>query len=315
MVHKCGFMKFIGKVSKCIKEAQESGSLLEREDVLSGYSGKKLYGTLQRLAKEVLSEDTCYLEVGVYQGLTLLSTALANPQATFYGIDNFAFFDPEGKNKSLVEERTAKLGLENTTLINADYEDALENLEQYIGDKKVGVYFIDGPHDYRSQLMCLLLIKPYLADNAVILIDDSNYRHVRQANRDFLKTDTDFKLLFESYTPAHPMNLKGNDKVNALEGWWDGINILVKDAKGQLSQEFPATQRNRDLYENEHLLHASQYPEQTLFLWEIMKKFRLYPLLNILRKPKKEYSGKFKNANTYSEGLSQKGKFNSSLDS
>jgi len=306
-------MSFIDQVVQCIQEAEQKGTLVEREDVLTGYSGKKLYGTLQRLAKTVLTEDTCYVEVGVYQGLTLLSTALSNEKGSFIGIDNFAFFDPQGKNKGLVEERTAKLGLKNTSLINADYEDALEQLEQHLGAKKVGIYFIDGPHDYRSQLMCLLLIKPYLAENAVILIDDSNYRHVRQANRDFLLTNPEFKLLFESYTPAHPMNLKGEEKQKALDGWWDGINIIVKDSKNALEPEFPSTVRNRSIYENEHLLHASQYPEQTLFVWEIIKKLRLYPILNLLRKPSKIFSGKFKNANTFSESLEQSGKFNKAV--
>lgn len=306
-------MSFIDQVVQCIQKADEEGTLLEREDVLTGYSGKKLYGTLQRLAKDVLNDDVCYVEVGVYQGLTLLSSAMANENGAFYGIDNFAFFDPEGKNKNLVEARTSKLGLENTILINEDYEEALENLEKHIGDKKVGIYFIDGPHDYRSQLMCLLLIKPYLAENAVILIDDSNYRHVRQANRDFLQTNPAFKLLFESYTPAHPMNLKGRDKQHALDGWWDGINIIVKDSKNALEPEFPSTVRNRSIYENEHLLHASQYPEQALLVWEIIKKLRLYPILNLLRKPSKIFSGKFKNANTFSESLEQSGKFNKAV--
>ena len=95
------------------------------------------------------------------------------------------FFDPEKKNLSIVEERLTKLQLDNAFIINNDYEDALENLRHTIGDKKIGVYFIDGPHDYRSQLMCLELALPYLHEQAVIIVDDSNYRNVRQANRDF----------------------------------------------------------------------------------------------------------------------------------
>jgi hypothetical protein len=35
--------------------------------------------------------------------------------------------------------------------------------------------------------------------------------------------------------------------------------------------------------------------------------------LNLLRKPSKIFSGKFKNANTFSESLEQSGKFNKSI--
>lgn len=34
----------------------------------------------------------------------------------------------------------------SATLIDKDFEEALLNF-----DRKVGVYFVDGPHDYRSQ--------------------------------------------------------------------------------------------------------------------------------------------------------------------
>jgi len=291
------------KVIECIKQAQEHGALKTREDVLTGYSGKALYGTLQLLAKNVLAEDECYLEIGVFQGLTLLSSAMAAPEKTFYGIDNFAFFDPEGRNEKIVKERKEKLGLANAHLINSDYEKALENLEKYIGAKKVGLYFIDGPHDYRSQLICLLLIKPYLSNNAVILIDDSNYRHVRQANRDFLFTHPEFKLLYQSYTPAHPINMTETQKKAAIEGWWDGINIIYKDPNNELNQFFPETVEDRSLYENEHILHASKYPEHLLFVSDLLKRFNFYFLLSLLRKPRELFTGKFRSTNTYSEDL------------
>ncbi len=290
-------------IVNCIKEASEKGSLIEKNEVLTGYSGESIYGTLQRLAKETLTPETCYLEVGVYQGLTLLSTAKAAPEHSFFGIDNFAFFDRDGKNEQIINDRMNKLSITNAHLINCDYEDALENLSKYIGNKKVGIYFIDGPHDYRSQFMCLMLIKPYLADNAVILVDDSNYRHVRQANRDFLLTNPEFKLLFQSYTKAHPLNVSANEKANSMKNWWDGINMIYKDTNNELAPFYPETFRDRTLYENEHILQASQYPDQILRLWDVAKRLHLFPLLNLIKKPKKAFIGKFKVSNTHSENL------------
>ncbi len=177
------------------------------------------------------------------------------------GIDNFAYFDKDKKNYGIVQDRIQALGLTQVQLLNDDYEDILENLSKHIGNKKVAVYFIDGPHDYRSQMMCLLLIKPFLAPNAVIIVDDSNYRHVRQANRDFLVAHPEFKLLYETYTYTHPNNMPEDRKDTALEGWWDGVNILVYDTDNILAPMLPQTYRPRELYENEHLVHPSRVAE------------------------------------------------------
>ncbi|NUO00151.1 MAG: class I SAM-dependent methyltransferase [Saprospiraceae bacterium] len=302
----------LSKVINCIKDANLKGALMRREDVLTGFSGHALYGTLQRLSKEILTKETCYLEIGVFQGLTLLSTAMTSPEHEFFGIDNFAFFDPDKKNKQLIEERAKKLDITNIQLINKDYEDALENLSTYIGNKKVAIYFVDGPHDYRSQLMCLLLIKPFLAENAVILVDDSNYRHVRQANRDFLITHPEFKLLYQAYTEAHPANLSEAKKEKVVQGWWNGINIIYRDKNNELDAFYPETIRDRSLYENEHILQAIRYPEHLHLMWRIFYKFRLIELLKFIKKPKAIFQGKYASGNTYSEGLTE-GEFNKTV--
>jgi len=254
----------LNQIIQSIKESESSGLILGTDnEFLTGFSGNKLVGSLQRLTS-LFSEnkDTCYLEVGVFQGLTLLSVANAIPSINCYGIDNFAQFDIKGENFGIVKNRIEKLGLQNATVINRDYEDALETLADAIGiNKKVGVYFIDGPHDYRSQLMCLELALPYLHENAVIIIDDSNYKHVRQANRDFLITHPEYKLVFEAYTKCHPVNMTRTEEEDARKGWWNGVNIIVKDIDNQLKPMYPPTKRSRIPYENEHDIHALKIAE------------------------------------------------------
>ena len=252
------------------------------------------------------------LDLTSNDGLTLLSAAKSASEASFFGIDNFAFFDKEGRNESIINDRISSLGLSNVTLINSDYEDALENLEKFIGKKKVGVYFVDGPHDYRSQLQCLLLIKPYLADNAVIIVDDSNYRHVRLANRDFLLDNPEFKLIYQSYTKAHPNNLSNQDLKNARKGWWNGVNIICKDTDNNLSTLFPPTFRDRGLYENEHNLHTIKYPYLLVTLSRILQKIKIPYLLTFLKPQKDKFFGKYNFDNTYSENL-EENSFNPTL--
>jgi tRNA G46 methylase TrmB len=303
-------MQLYRQLKEAILESEANGLISDKSEILTGFSGEKLTGTLQRFSKLLLNKDTCYLEVGVYRGLTLLSVAKEIGENKAFGVDNFAFFDKDGKNFGIVKERIAKLNLTNVEVINKDYEDALENLKNELGGRKVGVFFVDGPHDYRSQLMCLLLIKPFLADNAVILVDDSNYQHVRQANRDFLISHPEYKLFYESYTNHHPLNAHGNERIAFEKGWWNGINILVKDPENQLETMYPATHRDRSLYENEHAIHATKHPEVVPFLLKLTNAFApiVYGFSKLKNKPK-VLKGRFTEMNTYSEGLTS-GSFN-----
>lgn len=286
---------------KAIQAAINSDGNVKDESLLTGYSGYKMISLLQNISKLRLDENTSYLEVGVFQGLTLLSVAKEVEKYSVFGVDNFAFFDKDNKNLSIVNSRIEKLNLQNVNIINEDYEDALESLPVHIGDKKIGVYFIDGPHDYRSQLMCLELIKPYLAENAIIVIDDSNYRHVRQANRDFLINNKNFKLLFESYTKCHPLNLNLVEREDAEKDFWNGVNVIMKDDKNKLKSKYPPTHRSRNLYEIEHGLHTCKHPDTLLYFLPIIN--RLGGLVKRLSKKKFEQPGEFDAMNTYSENL------------
>lgn len=300
----------INKYYQAIKEAVESEGIITDDKVLTGFSGHRMVRLLQNVSKVRLDSSTCYVEVGVFQGLTLLSVAKAVENAQVYGIDNFAFFDRNGKNLSIVNERTKKLQLNNVNIINQDYEDALEKLSTHIGDKKVGVYFVDGPHDYRSQLICLELIKPFLADDAIIIIDDCNYRHVRQANRDFLFNNKEFKLLFQSYTKCHPLNLSTTDRMEAEKDFWNGVNVIVRDKENKLNEYYPPTLRNRKNFEQEHELHASKHPDTIVYFLPLVNLFG--GLIKKLSKKSFAEAGKFNSMNTYSDGL-PKNDFNKSF--
>lgn len=296
----------INQFINAITESEYKGFLQEPNNkILTGYSGEKVIGCLQRLTSLFSQEkNICYLEVGVYQGLTLLSTALACPKVKCYGVDNFAQFDPKKENYGIVKERQNKLGINNIEIINKDYEDALEQLDKYIGERKIAVYFIDGPHDYRSQLMCLELALPYLHSNAVIIIDDCNYQHVRQANRDFLVTHPEYKLLFESYTKSHPNHMTDDENIQARKGWWNGINILVKDINNSLTPMFPPTERDRTNFENEHHIHphflAKLAPDTLNLVYSTYELYKQGQEDNIGCKIKNLYKKMDDLANTYS---------------
>jgi len=304
----------ISSILNAIQEAEAHGTLSPEavRPVLTGLSGDKLVGTLQRLAKLFSTEpDTCYAEIGVFQGLTLLSVAAAVPEIPCYGIDNFSDHDPEGRNQAIFEERQSKISAENAYLINEDLESALHNFKERSGGRKIGVLFVDGPHDYRSQIICLLFAKGALHDNAVIIVDDSNYQHVRMANRDFLLSHPDYKLVFEAYTARHPIHMDSQEEAAARAGWWDGVNIMVRDHDNVLEPILPSDEPKSMCFVNDHIVHAHRYgelaPHAIQFLVGLEQPARfprtLFGLMKRFRKFRDGRHAESLATNTFSGGL------------
>jgi hypothetical protein len=271
---------YIEKIRIAIQDAEKAGDLKNLSG-LSGLSGKKLIGALQRCAEVISREkDSIYLEIGVYQGLTLTSVSAVSGDMMCYGVDNFSQFDINGSNKKIVEDRIKKYSNNNAELINEDFEFALLNIRKYIGRNNIGLYFIDGPHDYRSQYLCLEYAKKYLSQNSVIFIDDSNYEHVRRANYDWLRANEDYALLYDAYTPDHPDNMTKEELKTAMAGWWNGINIIVRDSSNKLERIYPPINTSRDVYYNQHFIIPAKYSDYAPRLLYI---FTSSPLLSILR--------------------------------
>ena len=255
--------KFIASVLEALAETERRGLAADRaRESLSGLSGEKTVGALQRLARLFEGDATaCYLEIGVYQGLTLVTTALAAPGLPCIGIDNFATLDPKGDNKKIANARLREFKTDNATLIDSDFEAALGRLDALLYGRRVGVYFIDGPHDYRSQMVCMLAAKRHLHDNAVIVVDDANYPDVRRADRDFLVGHPEFRLAFEAYSPAHPANMTASERGRWEKGWLNGVNVLVRDPDGLLPEMLPPVNDDRSIYFNEWLVHRLRQAE------------------------------------------------------
>ncbi len=271
--------------------ATEDISGITIPDVLTGLSGRRLVGTLQNFTHLFKDDPTaCYLEVGVYQGLTLLSVANHVAEVPCFGVDNFSYNSAIPSNYDIVKSRIKNLGLANVNLVNRDFEMAFDEMAVTLNGKQIAVYFIDGPHDYRSQLMCLEYALPFLHENAVIIIDDSNYNHVRQANRDFLHNHAEWKLFFEAYTPRHPTNMSKKELAAAKEGWWDGVNMIVRDKENLLTSSEPITLKNKTHFYNDHQIHGSKYADAAPIALEAVQYYRLFRFLKARSKLKEVWA-------------------------
>src|SRR5262249_29456580 len=77
---------------------------------------------------------------------------------------------------------------------------------------RVGAYFFDGGHSFEDQFEGLQYVLPSLADDAVVVIDDTNKRAARSADRLFARMVAGFELVRDIRTPRnhHPT-------------WWNGV--------------------------------------------------------------------------------------------
>ena len=80
----------------------------------------------------------------------------------------------------------------------------------------VGVYFYDGGHNFDDQYRALELGEPLLADEALVIIDDTAFDRVAAANRAYTARLPQFERVLRLESPF-----------NGEPRWWNGIEVYV----------------------------------------------------------------------------------------
>ena len=164
---------------------------------------------LLNLAASLLAPGESYVEVGSFKGLSLIAAMLGN-SGDFVGVDNFSL---GGGSRKQLEANLRRHGLRGHTILEGDAFRLLGG--GALGDRRVGVYYYDAAHDYRSQVRGLRLIEPYLADNALLIVDDTDWEQVARAIRDYLAGQPQAELV---------VKLDGKDL--GQPWWWEGVQVL-----------------------------------------------------------------------------------------
>jgi len=142
-------------------------------DVMGMASYKKLM--LMNLVASLLAEDPseCYLEVGTFQGKSLVAALRNNPLVSAVACDNFSEFDSSGVNQVALEQNLRRHGLhDRVKFFNMDFRKLLADwYERRL--PRIGGYFYDGAHDKASQYDGIKYVEPHLADRALVVVDDS----------------------------------------------------------------------------------------------------------------------------------------------
>jgi hypothetical protein len=178
---------------------------------------------LINLAATLLDQGETYVELGTYHGASLIAAMRGNEAHDFVAIDNFSIGPVSVRDRSNPPATRAELDA-NLTRFRADGAaivegDALELLERgALEGLRLGVFYYDAGHSYEAHLRALQLVEPYLADRALLIVDDSDWEQVGQAIQDYLAGQPRARLLIEIEGAAA-----------GRPWWWEGVAVLAWD--------------------------------------------------------------------------------------
>ncbi len=193
------------------------------DDVIAGVPNLAMENNLAlvSLAASLLGTGESYVEAGTYMGASLIAAARGNEGADLVAIDNFRFgpMSVEGRslpaaNRAALEANLARFGVGGATILDGDAVATLR--EGALAGRSVGVFYYDACHDYEPQLEALRLVEPYLAEPALVVVDDSDWSQVAGAIRDYLAGQPRARLLVE---------VGGSDA--GQPQWWSGMAVLA----------------------------------------------------------------------------------------
>ncbi len=173
---------------------------------------------LLNLAFALLPETEAYLELGTYQGKSLISAMLGNARRTVFACDNFSEFAGSNSLATLKHNLTTYKLLDGVRIFDEAFQSAFARPEI---DMPVGLYFDDGPHDEVSQYQAIVLAERFLADEALVVVDDWRLAADSQS---FAKAGTERAIAQSRHAWTRLYELPA--RYNGDQGlWWNGVGV------------------------------------------------------------------------------------------
>jgi hypothetical protein len=164
-------------------------------------------GALLNRAVARMPAGQAFVNVGVWNGFTLLSGIACNPGKLCIGVDNFSE-GPGNRTRLALAERFEPHAGADRRFHELDYRDYFEQVHR----EPIGVYLYDGEHSYENQLAGLEIAEPFLAPGCLVLVDDTNWSAAHEGTVDFMQTSVhEWELLLDrpTGTNAHPTYSNG----------------------------------------------------------------------------------------------------------
>ncbi len=148
---------------------QKAGKSKLTEDVINSVGGY-ISPNNRHLLNNLGAISTHYYEIGSHVGSSLISAVYGNDNLkSATGCDNFSLFNQEHNAKNDFLKHCNTHIPERYTLLEKDcFTVTKEDLPN-----KIDLFFSDGAHDYESQRKAITHTAPFLADEAIIVTDDT----------------------------------------------------------------------------------------------------------------------------------------------
>ncbi len=283
------YQKFIEQLSELYENWGEE-SVHPKSDqfqLLLGELQNRTTANLMQLcnfAADCLEPGEVYCQLGCFQNTALIGTLLNHPEQMGYVVDDFADFDSEDEKLEKWTEKLVKLGLaEQGFLYNQNFEQFFLELNELEVTEEIGLYFYDADSDYHSVLLGLLLVKPFLTEQALLIINNRNPT-VRQAIDDFINDYPAAQILL--HLPQFGTKI-GEETPNIYILRWDveksqisSLNLLSDQHPKKVISEIydlenqPEPQRLESLCQAAFILHQqgnlaeAEQKYQQFLLWE-----------------------------------------------
>jgi hypothetical protein len=168
-------------------------------------------GAIINRAVQAMPPDQAFVNVGVWHGFSFLAGIIDHPEKRCIGIDNFSQFGgPRQQFLTMFEKYKSGCHL----FYDLDYRDYFCKHHQ----GPIGFYIYDGNHSAANQCEGLKAAEPFLADGALILVDDINADGPTEGTIEFTRQSSGkYVLLCEQHT-AHNMH----------PTFWNGIALIQK---------------------------------------------------------------------------------------
>ncbi|MBD2042245.1 tetratricopeptide repeat protein [Microcoleus sp. FACHB-672] len=219
--------------------------LLNRVPILTEENLMPLFN----FAVSCLDAGEIYCEIGTQQGSTLIAALNEHPDCMAYAVNHFSEFELGEEMAVTLLGTLQELNIqEQVFLCDQTFEEFFFYLRDLKTEDKIGLCFYNSQPDYRSQLLALLLVKPFLATQALLIINNSLCSTSRQAILDFVATHRECQILLELPSGAF-------DKGIVILSWDSGREEnLSWELFNEMRQE-TAIQAIADLQIVEHLVN------------------------------------------------------------
>jgi protein O-GlcNAc transferase len=197
-------------------------------DVLDTVQGMTTPSTMHLLnvACQHLAPGECYLEVGTWRGATLIGALLGN-SAYGVAVDDDSMDEHDGDDRSSYEvwlENTWQFGMKDrAAYVNGSVPEVFihQDFKALMLEPTrvpVGVYLFDGDKSTPEAAYAGLIgVLPFLADEALIVVDDANEMNIRLAVAELERASQGHALkVLDIPTPG-----------NCWPMWWNGVMALA----------------------------------------------------------------------------------------